>query len=211
MLDNRDSFVYNLIDELAAAGMPTEVFRNDLPAAPLLERLRDWSAQPGGALLVLSPGPGHPQNAGVMMPLLRQALGRFPVLGICLGFQALIEASGGQVGRVGAVHGEAQPLTLTSAGAAHPLLAGLGTVRVARYHSLGTRQPPADLCSLAEIDGICMAAEHRHFPALGYQFHPESVLTPQGRTLLLRAAQYLTRPAAQAALTPTSTPTEKTP
>ncbi|MDO4263813.1 MAG: gamma-glutamyl-gamma-aminobutyrate hydrolase family protein [Deinococcus sp.] len=187
LLDNRDSFVYNLLDEFASAGMNVDVYRNDVPAADLLERL-----ERSRALLVLSPGPGHPQSAGEMMPLLRASLGRFPVLGICLGFQALIEASGGAVGRVGAVHGEAQPLTLSAEGAAHPLFASMGTVSVARYHSLGTRSVPPALRSLAEIDGICMAAQHRTAPALGYQFHPESILTPQGRELLTRAAQHLT-------------------
>ncbi|GHF94538.1 glutamine amidotransferase [Deinococcus piscis] len=186
LLDNRDSFVYNLQEEFASAGMNVDVYRNDVPAAELLQRLEQ-----SRALLVLSPGPGHPQDAGELMPLLRASLGRFPVLGICLGFQALIEGSGGAVGRVGAVHGEAQPLTLTAEGTGHPLFAGLGRVSVARYHSLGTRTLPPDLHPLAEIDGICMAAEHRSAAALGYQFHPESVLTPHGRELLLRAAAYL--------------------
>ncbi|MCY1704108.1 glutamine amidotransferase-related protein [Deinococcus sp. SL84] len=194
LLDNRDSFVYNLLDEFASAGMHVDVYRSDVPAADLLQRL-----ERSRALLVLSPGPGHPRDAGEMMPLLHAALGRFPVLGICLGFQALIEASGGAVGRVGAVHGEAQPLTLTAGGAGHPLFAGLGTVSVARYHSLGTRSVPPALHSLAEIDGICMAAEHRTAAALGYQFHPESVLTPQGRKLLTRAAEHLFSRSAQEA------------
>ncbi|WP_261665003.1 glutamine amidotransferase-related protein [Deinococcus sp. Marseille-Q6407] len=196
LLDNRDSFVYNLLDEFASAGMTTEVYRNNVPAPQLLARLSELQAQPGGVLLVLSPGPGHPQDAGELSPLLRAALGRFPVLGICLGFQALLEVCGNPVGRVGAVHGEAQPLTLTAEGTGHPLFAGLGTVSVARYHSLGTRAVPPDLCSLAEIDGICMAAEHRQVPALGFQFHPESILTPRGRELLLRAAEYLVQPSA---------------
>ncbi len=194
VLDNRDSFVYNLLDEFASAGMAAEVYRNDVPAAQLLARLEALASAGERPLLVLSPGPGHPQEAGEMMPLLRAALGRFPVLGICLGFQALIEAAGGSVGRVGAVHGEAQPLTLTEAGAAHPLFAGLGTVSVARYHSLGTRAVPPALESLAEIDGICMAASYRKYAALGFQFHPESILTPKGRELLTRAAALLTAP-----------------
>ncbi|RTR24701.1 glutamine amidotransferase-related protein [Deinococcus radiophilus] len=186
LLDNLDSFVYNLLDEFASAGMNVEVYRNNVPAADLLARL---ARRPG--VLVLSPGPGHPQDAGELMPLLRAALGRHPVLGICLGFQALIEASGGAVGRVGPVHGEAQTLTLTGS-EGHPLFAGLGPLSVARYHSLGSRDLPPTLHSLAEIDGISMAAEHRQHAALGFQFHPESLLTPRGRELLLRSAEFLT-------------------
>ena len=197
LLDNRDSFVYNLVDQIASLGARIEVYRNTVPAERVLAALeptaeeRDRGERP---VLCLSPGPGHPSTSGCLMALTAAALARgVPTLGICLGFQALVEACGGSIGRVGPVHGRSVRVRVTEAGGSDAALAVLtgGPLDVARYHSLGTRTLPADLNALAvtaEEDpvgaDVVMAARHRHRPAVGLQFHPESVLTPQGPVIL---------------------------
>ena len=127
------------------------------------------------------------------MELIAAALEQaIPTLGICLGFQALVEACGGRVAPVGPVHGRSDRVEVTEAGRADPAFTVLdgGPLDVARYHSLGTRTPPEALVSLARtapvegVGGIVMAARHRSAPAVGLQFHPESILTPQGPALL---------------------------
>ena len=198
LIDNHDSFVYNLVDALA--GYNTTVFRNTVPVEEVL------AAQPD--IIILSPGPGHPRDAGSMMQLVDAYLGRIPILGICLGFQALLEHCGGRVEACGPVHGSSVPMTLTDAGAKHPLFQGLTTdsepdnpnyvgrlVPVARYHSLGCANIPAQMRSLAEtetnIGPVTMAAETLDGMALGLQFHPESVLTPTGPIVIERCIKQL--------------------
>ena len=198
LIDNHDSFVYNLVDALA--GYNTTVFRNTVPVEEVL------AAQPD--IIILSPGPGHPRDAGSMMQLIDASLGRIPILGICLGFQALLEHCGGTVKACGPVHGSSVPTTLTDAGAKHPLFQGLTTdsepdnpnyvgrlVPVARYHSLGCASIPTQMRSLAEtetaIGPVTMAAETVDGMALGLQFHPESVLTPTGPIMIERCIEQL--------------------
>lgn len=211
LIDNRDSFVYNLVDAFATTGNACTVFRNTVEPEQVL------AAEPD--LVCLSPGPGHPSEAGRLMDILRAALeapghgGRgVPVLGICLGFQALIEHFGGSVGPCGAVHGHSENMTLTEAGARHPVFAGLtvdrdpehperdgSLVPVARYHSLGCTSTPEGLRNLASIETprgpITMAAETTVAEgpgrAMGLQFHPESVLSPAGPLILQRSIEYL--------------------
>ena len=196
LLDNRDSFVYNLVDQFAALGADIEVYRNTAPAATVRSALEPTSREASHGqrpVLALSPGPGHPRTSGCLMELVAAALAeRVPTLGICLGFQALVEACGGRVAPVGPVHGRSDRVEVTEAGRADPAFTVLdgGPLDVARYHSLGTRTPPEALVSLARtapvegVDGIVMAARHRSAPAVGLQFHPESILTPQGPALL---------------------------
>lgn len=198
LIDNHDSFVYNLVDALA--GYNTTVFRNTVPVEEVL------AAQPDS--IILSPGPGHPRDAGSMMQLIDASLGRIPMLGICLGFQALLDHFGGTVEPCGPVHGSSVPMTLTDAGASHPLFQGLTTdsepdnpnyvgrlVPVARYHSLGCANVPAQMRSLAEtetaIGPVTMAAETLDGMALGLQFHPESLLTPTGPIMIERCINQL--------------------
>ncbi|MGP5558281.1 anthranilate synthase component II [Corynebacterium flavescens] len=198
LIDNRDSFIYNLVDALA--GYRTTVFRNTVPVADVL------AAQPD--IICLSPGPGHPHDAGYMMQLIDAALGKVPVFGVCLGFQALLDYHGGTVAPCGPVHGQTVPMTLTPEGAQHPVFRGLtvdaepdnpgyvGTqVPVARYHSLGCIEIPEGMRSLAhtptEIGEVVMAAETLDGMALGVQFHPESVLTPAGPIILERCIEQL--------------------
>ncbi|APT93502.1 anthranilate synthase component II [Corynebacterium phocae] len=200
LVDNQDSFVYNLVDALA--GFRTTVFRNTVPAQHIL------AAQPD--ILVFSPGPGHPTEAGCMMELIGKTLGDIPILGICLGFQALLHHHGGSVVPCGPVHGSSLPMTLTAAGTQHPVFQGLTTdvepdhpghvgtqVPVARYHSLGCTEVPAGMRALAttqtQIGQVVMAAETEDGKAMGVQFHPESVLTPTGPIMLERFITQLTQ------------------
>ena len=227
LLDNRDSFVYNLVDQLAVLGVETEVYRNTAPAHAVLAALEPTPQEAAAGqrpALSLSPGPGHPRQAGCMMEVLGAALEQgLPMLGICLGFQAIVEACGGSVGRVEPVHGRSTRVEVTDAGRADAAFAVLdgGPLDVARYHSLGARDLPEELVCLARTSaaaeasdgasgtasaagpaataGIVMAARHRHRPAVGLQFHPESILTPAGPAILRALIAGLT--------TTTATPT----
>lgn len=201
LVDNHDSFVYNLVDALRTGGHRCTVFRNTVPVPEIM------SAQPD--LLVLSPGPGHPRQAGTMMDTLALALERrIPVLGICLGFQALLEHFGGDVVPCGPVHGTTDIMRLTPAAAASEIFRGLTVdaepdhpenpgraVPVARYHSLGCTTTPAGMEALgwshSRIGEVVMAARCTDHPAIGLQFHPESVLSPSGPILLDRLIAHL--------------------
>jgi anthranilate synthase component 2 len=177
-LDNFDSFTYNLVDEFARRGAEVVVFRNDVPAS----RVAAEATAGGRRLLVISPGPGTPDAAGSCLDVVRQALGRVPIFGVCLGHQALVRALGGSVGRApAAVHGKASWIHHRPS----PLFDGVpNPVPVGRYHSLVATDLPADLEPIAESDGLVMAASHRTMPALGVQFHPESVLTAAGGAMI---------------------------
>ncbi|HAT1131658.1 anthranilate synthase component II [Corynebacterium striatum] len=198
LIDNHDSFVYNLVDALA--GYKTTIFRNTVSVEEIL------AAQPD--IICLSPGPGHPRDAGCMMELIDHVLGEIPLFGICLGFQALLDHHGGTVEPCGPVHGKSVPMTLTKEGAQHPIFTGLnvdsepdnpnyvGTqVPVARYHSLGCTHIPAGMRALAatetQIGDVVMAAETNDGMAFGVQFHPESVLSPKGPLMLERCIESL--------------------
>lgn len=198
LLDNQDSFVYNLVDALVE--YETTVFRNTVSADTVL------ALQP--ELIVLSPGPGYPADAGCMMELIERTQGKIPILGICLGYQALIEHFGGKVEPCGPVHGASLPMTLTAEGEASPLFKGLTTdagpdgtegheVAVARYHSLGTTEVPVGMHALArthtKIGEVMMAAASDDGMSIGFQFHPESILTPGGPELLRRSVELLTK------------------
>ena len=175
VIDNYDSFTYNLVQYLAELGSEPEVFRND---AVEVEALAGYQA------LVVSPGPGTPAEAGISVEAIRSLSGRLPILGVCLGHQALGQAFGGRVVRHQPVHGKASlmrhdglaPFT----GLADPFPAG-------RYHSLVVEREslPAELeVSSWTEDGTVMGLRHRSHPTYGVQFHPESVLTEDGRRLL---------------------------
>lgn len=190
LLDNHDSFVYNLADALATTEHELIVYRNTVPVQTVLD------AQPD--LIVLSPGPSHPSQAGCMMELIDAAFGTIPMLGICLGFQALLEHLGGHVEPCGPVHGFSSPLELTAAGESHALFTDLpteGDPAVARYHSLGCLDAPAGMTVLATaptaLGHVVMAGEAVDQKAIGLQFHPESILTPDGPIMLERATSLL--------------------
>ncbi|MFU8802259.1 MAG: aminodeoxychorismate/anthranilate synthase component II [Bradymonadaceae bacterium] len=178
LIDNFDSFTFNLVDELASRGARVEVWRNDVPVDKILERLE---AMAGPRLLVLSPGPGTPTGAGSCIELIKRLAGEVPIVGICLGHQAIVEAFGGRVVRSHEVmHGKASAIEHDGTG----LFQGLPRpFRVGRYHSLVAQDQPEELRVSAYFDDIIMAVEHRDYPVVGVQFHPESILTPHGHLI----------------------------
>ena len=177
MIDNYDSFTYNLVQVLAGAGAEVQVVRNDAESVKSL-----LARGPEG--IVLSPGPGRPEDAGVCLELLRKRA-RIPLLGVCLGHQSLGMAFGATVDRAPRLmHGKTSPVRHHDLG----IFAGLpNPFEATRYHSLEVKEPtlPAELEPLAWADdGTLMGMRHRDLPYWGVQFHPESVLTSAGPHLL---------------------------
>jgi anthranilate synthase component 2 len=178
-IDNFDSFSFNLVDDLRRRGAEVSVWRNDITASEALERVL---ALPAPRLLMISPGPGTPADAGCCVELIGLALGKVPLFGVCLGHQALIEACGGRVGFAGeVVHGKAARVTHGGEG----IFEGLPSpMLAARYHSLAALRLPEELEVVAHCGDLVMAVAHRQAPAIGVQFHPESILTPRGGLLM---------------------------
>lgn len=178
-VDNFDSFTFSLVDEFSRRGCEIEVWRNTAGAAHILERAESGS---GSKLIVLSPGPGRPSQAGCCVELIRLAAGRVPVFGVCLGHQALLEAFGAVVEPAETIlHGRSSSVEHRG----DRLFAGIPSpFTVGRYHSLAGHALPDDIEAVAWTGSILMAARHRRFPLLGVQFHPESILTPQGGRLI---------------------------
>lgn len=180
MLDNFDSFTFNLVDEFARRECAVEVWRNDVPVDHLLDRITAEAGPP--ALLVVSPGPGTPAAAGCSVEAIRRAADRVPIFGVCLGHQAIIEAFGGEVGPAGEIlHGRSSVITHEG----DPLFEGIPSpCTVGRYHSLAGHRVAAPLRVIACSEQIVMAVRHDSRPIVGVQFHPESILTPFGGTLV---------------------------
>jgi anthranilate synthase component II len=177
-IDNFDSFTFNLVDDLRRRGAEVEVWRNDISAAAALEMVEAWS---GPRLILLSPGPGAPADAGCCVELIRLARGKLPIFGVCLGHQAIVEAFGGRVGPAGEiVHGKSALIDHCEEG----LFLGIAKpMRVARYHSLTALEVPESLRLTASFGDVVMAVEHIEDRIAGVQFHPESLLTPEGGLL----------------------------
>ena len=178
LLDNIDSFTYNLVDQLRVLGHKTTIYRNSQPKSIIEQQLKRMSSP----VLILSPGPGKPADAGCMPKLLPSVLGKIPVIGICLGHQAIIEAYGGKVSSAKEIiHGKSSFATHDNqfmfSGLTNPL-------PIARYHSLIGEKIPADLIINAHCQGAVMAVRHSQHKVCGFQFHPESILTPEGTALL---------------------------
>ncbi|MCK6691039.1 MAG: anthranilate phosphoribosyltransferase [Thermoanaerobaculia bacterium] len=167
MLDNFDSFTYNLVDFFRQLGCPVKVYRNT--ADPESIAREDFD------LLVLSPGPSVPRNAGNLMKVIARFHREKPILGVCLGHQALVEFFGGTLENIAPVHGKSVPVGHDGRG----IFAGLEPeIRVARYHSWAAKDIPSELeVSARAADGTVMAVRHKHLPVEGIQFHPESVLS----------------------------------
>ena len=176
VVDNYDSFTYNLVQYLGELGSDLEVVRNDRASVDdLLER--------GFERVVVSPGPCTPNEAGISVEAMRRfPQAGVPALGVCLGHQSLAQAFGGRVVRHEPVHGKTTEIEHDGKG----IFAGLpNPLPVARYHSLIVDDHlPDELEATAHGGGVLMAMRHRELPAIGVQFHPESVLTPDGKDLL---------------------------
>ncbi len=178
LIDNYDSFSYNLFQLVGTLNPDIRVVRNDLLSVPEIEALSPEA-------ILLSPGPGRPADAGICEEAVQKLSGKIPILGVCLGHQAICEAFGGTVGYAKALmHGKS---SLTKLAPSCPLFQDLPPeIPVARYHSLAAKEPlPPDLeaAAVAE-DGEIMALQHKTHPTFGLQFHPESILTSDGETIL---------------------------
>ena len=176
MVDNYDSFTYNLVQYLGELGADPVAVRND--AADVDDLIGE-----GFGRVVVSPGPCTPNEAGMSVEVMRRfPEAGVPALGVCLGHQSLVQAFGGRVVRHVPVHGKATVIEHDGSG----LFAGLPQpLTVGRYHSLiADPDLPEALEATASGDGVVMAVRHRELPAVGVQFHPESVLTPDGKRLL---------------------------
>ena len=177
LIDNLDSFSFNLVESFERLGCEIQVLRNTVNAAEALA-----IAESRAALIVLSPGPGTPGDAGCCLELIGLAKGRVPLLGICLGHQAIVEQAGGAVTRAPEpVHGKVSVLVHDGEG---PLRGLESPIAIGRYHSLCTRDLPARFHVHAEIDGMAMAISDAEARQTGLQFHPESILTRSGDTIL---------------------------
>ena len=184
LIDNYDSFTYNLVQAFLVLGAEVEVYRND-------------ALTPGAARalapshLCISPGPGTPRDAGVSMDMIREFAGNIPVLGVCLGHQSIVEVFGGEVVRAGRLmHGKTSLVRHDG----RTLFVGLSQpCEVGRYHSLIAE--PARLPAVLEVsartdEGEIMAVRHRTLTVEGVQFHPESILTPEGPQMLGHFLEY---------------------
>ena len=177
LIDNLDSFTFNLVEAFERLGSKVMAIRNSVSATEALARAID-----NDALIVLSPGPGRPEDAGCCLELISLAAGRVPLVGICLGHQAIVLQAGGSVVRAPApVHGKASLIHHDGAGP----FAGIDRpIHVGRYHSLCTPNPPPRFCVHAELDGMAMAISDNQAMQVGLQFHPESILTNGGDRIL---------------------------
>lgn len=186
LLDNFDSFTYNLVDQFRSLGFLVTVYRNNLSAAHIEHALFEHN----NSVLVLSPGPGAPTTAGCMPELIQRVKGKVPILGICLGHQAIVEAYGGKVAGAGdIVHGKAAMMTHNQ----HAVFGQLTSpLAVARYHSLVAIDVPATLEIIADVSGLVMAVINESDKVCGFQFHPESILTTQGAELLTHTLAWIT-------------------
>ncbi len=188
LIDNFDSFTYNLVNQIQPMVDELEVYRNDISFNKMSKIIDQCESQ---KVIVLSPGPGNPDTAGNTLAIIERYQGKLPILGICLGHQAIIQSFDGQIGAANSiVHGKAEPIHLETEenelfqNLANPFIA-------ARYHSLAATKIPNCLKVIAKTDNEVMAIKHIQHKILGFQFHPESILTPQGGALLQNSINWL--------------------
>lgn len=179
-IDNFDSFTYNLVDDFCKRNCQAKIYRADTE----LDKLKRVAEQFKPDLLVISPGPGTPDTAGVSLSAVDYFKDKLPIFGVCLGHQAITQYFGGKISHAPVpMHGKPSKVTHNGegifAGVENPLQAG-------RYHSLCcyTAELPDCLKQTAEFEGITMAIEHKELPIFGVQFHPESILTPAGGKII---------------------------
>lgn len=179
ILDNFDSFTFNLLDEFSDENHKIHVWRNSMSADEAEKKLLSLAAP---RLLVLSPGPGHPDDAGCMNELIKRMNGKVPIFGVCLGMQAMVSIFGGEVKRApNIVHGKARMLEHDQ----ELIFKGLkNRIHVGRYHSLTATIVPDCFKVFARCEGLVMAVAHKTSPILGIQFHPESILTTEGSKMI---------------------------
>ena len=182
-VDNFDSFTYNLVDDFAKRQCETRVYRADTP----IEELKAVVAQFNPALLVISPGPGHPDTAGVSLEAVGTFKDTLPIFGVCLGHQVIVQYFGGVIGHAPEpMHGKPSRISHNGKG----LFQGIeNPLQAGRYHSLAAHTLPDGLEQTAEFEGIVMGVQHKELPIFGVQFHPESILTPAGGKIIQNVLQ----------------------
>ncbi|HLZ18601.1 MAG TPA: aminodeoxychorismate/anthranilate synthase component II [Smithellaceae bacterium] len=187
MIDNYDSFTFNIVQYLEQMGEDVRVDRNDKITIEEIKKIRPEA-------IFLSPGPCSPKEAGITVDVVREFYQTLPILGICLGHQSIGYAFGGEIVRAGRImHGKVSPVNHDGktlfAGLPNPFTAG-------RYHSLVVRPETLPSClevSARTAEGEIMGLRHKEYPVEGIQFHPESVLTPQGKRILRNFLKYISR------------------
>ena len=177
-IDNFDSFTYNLVDDFCKRDCRAKVYRADTA----LEELKAVAAEFDPDLLVISPGPGTPDTAGVSLAAIGYFKDKLPILGVCLGHQVIVQHFGGKIGHAPEpMHGKPSRVTHNEkdifAGVENPLQAG-------RYHSLCALEVPDCLEETARFEDVVMGVRHKELPIFGVQFHPESILTPAGGKII---------------------------
>ena len=185
-IDNFDSFTYNLVDDFCKRNCLAKVYRADIA----LEELRALSDEFGPDLLMISPGPGTPDTAGVTLSAIDYFKDKLPIFGVCLGFQSIVQYFGGKISHAPEpIHGKPSRVTHNQkglfAGVENPLQAG-------RYHSLCAVELPDCLEQTARFEQIVMGVRHKELPIFGVQFHPESILTPAGGKVIENALSMAT-------------------
>ena len=182
-IDNFDSFTYNLVDDFCKRDCKAKVYRADTKLEELKKVAEDFKPD----LLLISPGPGTPDSAGVSLEAVDYFKDKLPIFGVCLGHQTIAQYFGGKIGHAPKpMHGKPSRISHNGRGIfqgiENPLQAG-------RYHSLTAHTLPACLEKTGEFEGIVMAVEHRELPVFGVQFHPESILTPAGGKIIQNVLQ----------------------
>jgi anthranilate synthase/aminodeoxychorismate synthase-like glutamine amidotransferase len=182
MVDNHDSFTFNIVEAVERLGATVRTVRNEIPAADAFDQARN-----SNAIILISPGPGRPEEAACSIELISLAKGKVPLFGVCLGHQAMVLEAGGEVVRAPhVVHGKSSVLEHDGTGP----FAGLpNPIKVGRYHSLCTPNPPSRFHVHAAIDGMAMSISDMEAKQVAVQFHPESVLTPIGQRILANVLQ----------------------
>ena len=179
LIDNYDSFAYNLYQLIGSIDEDIKVIRNDEMTVEEIENLSPEK-------IIISPGPGKPEDAGICIDVIKHFAGKVPILGVCLGHQAICKAFGAAVSHAKSImHGKESVIKTDTSSL---IFKGLPkNITVARYHSLAavdSTMPDCLKITATSDDGEIMAVEHRHFPVYGLQFHPESIMTPDGMTML---------------------------
>ncbi len=183
-VDNFDSFTYNLVDQFRSLGHSVTIYRNNISA----ERIEQAVNELENPVVLLSPGPGTPSAAGSMPDLIQRMKSKVPMIGICLGHQAIVEAYGGTVAGAGEIiHGKVSMMAHQN----HAIYDNLPSpLAIARYHSLVATKIPEELTVTAQVDGLTMSVVNERDKVCGFQFHPESILTTYGATLLANAIEW---------------------
>lgn len=179
LIDNFDSFSHNLVDEFAKRDCNVLVYRNNAP----MQKIREVIAEQHAELIVISPGPSNPANAGNCIPIIKEFSGKLPIFGVCLGLQCMVEAFGGKVSKcIETFHGKPSKIFHDN----KTIFSGIPQgFQAGRYHSLASTRTPAILKISAKTEsGIVMGLRHKKFFVEGVQFHPESILTPEGGKII---------------------------